>query len=325
LKIPYRETENGFEAQETYVGQIRNLEKEFKPTKSPQREELREHIDKFLMQSKSFDELLLRLQNYGYEIKQGKYISVKPRLGGSFIRLKSLGENYSEQALRNRITNKHNFEKAIDKQIQSKVTNVDNPKSALLEIAVLKTVKQYTITFATDVLPMRKKNKKKYFAWTNDSELDKLSELNKKLNKGANLISLQNDFAVLENVVTENENKIVKLKSELKFFTELYKAGERCFASENVGSYKDLAFLNENKITAENYRRIEKLIIDSQFEIADLEKSLLPERENLKNAADILATCEKISGGTYVQTLIEEERERRQSKLLKMNGIKPAQ
>ena len=55
------------------------------------------------MMSKDFDDLLGLLKESGYEIKHGKYISVKPENGGSFIRLKSLGEYYSEQALRNRL------------------------------------------------------------------------------------------------------------------------------------------------------------------------------------------------------------------------------
>ncbi len=99
LGIPYHETENGFEAQECYADEIRKIEKEFSP-KNNQREKLRNDIDRLLMMSKDFDDLLALLQEYKYEVKRGKYISVKPENGGSFIRLKSLGEHYSEIALK---------------------------------------------------------------------------------------------------------------------------------------------------------------------------------------------------------------------------------
>jgi hypothetical protein len=79
-QIPFRETENGFEAQECYVGEIRTLEKEYKPVKSHGRETLREHIDKFLMQSNNFEELLSRLQKQGYEIKQNPLPTIKQNL-----------------------------------------------------------------------------------------------------------------------------------------------------------------------------------------------------------------------------------------------------
>jgi len=38
LKIPYRRVENGFHAQEIYMGEIRIIEKEFKPKENPHRE-----------------------------------------------------------------------------------------------------------------------------------------------------------------------------------------------------------------------------------------------------------------------------------------------
>ena len=57
LDIPYHETENGFEAKECYAEEIRKAEREFSPKKN-QREKLRNDIDRMLMMSKSFDELL---------------------------------------------------------------------------------------------------------------------------------------------------------------------------------------------------------------------------------------------------------------------------
>lgn len=54
--IPYHQTENGFEAQECYIDEIRKIEKEFKPTGSI-REKIRDDVDRLLMQSASVDEL----------------------------------------------------------------------------------------------------------------------------------------------------------------------------------------------------------------------------------------------------------------------------
>jgi hypothetical protein len=71
-----RETENGFEVPECYAEEIRRIEKQYRPKKSGYREKLRNDIDLYLMQSKSLEELLDKLQITGYEIKHGKYIAV---------------------------------------------------------------------------------------------------------------------------------------------------------------------------------------------------------------------------------------------------------
>jgi hypothetical protein len=197
LKIPYRETENGFEAQECYVLEIRKVEKQYKPVVSPHRNNLRDDLDRFVMQSKTFDELLERLKNAGYEMKQEKYLAVKPKYGVQFIRLKSLGEDYSEQALRNRLVNKQRFEAGLEHKIGS-AKDKDT-----LGVSMLKTVRHYTVVFAQGVLPVRKLHPKKPFTWTNDAELDKLSALNRKINAGATLDSLRNEFAAQEKAVAE--------------------------------------------------------------------------------------------------------------------------
>lgn len=225
LKIPYRETENGFEAQECYVDEIRKIEKEFKPTNSL-REKIRDDVDKLLMQSSSVDELLEKLQKERYEIKYGKYLAVKPAYGQNFIRLKSLGENYSEYALRNRISAKKKYEREIEQKINSaKNENVIN-------IIVLKTIKFYTTAFSNGALPMYRREKQKPFSWTNDSELDKIIALNNKINSGATLESLRNDFENYEKSVSEKEKIFEKSKADLKSFFELKEKIEIVFENK---------------------------------------------------------------------------------------------
>ena len=161
-----RETENGFEAPECYAEEIRRIEKLYRPKKSGYREKLRNDIDLFLMQSQSLEELLDKLQKAGYEIKYGKYIAAKPKDAANFIRLKSLGEHYSKYGLKNRIRAKQKSEQQIENQIQAE-SEKDTPKCM-----VLQTIRFYTVTFAKNVLPMRKRNQKKPFSWTNDAEID---------------------------------------------------------------------------------------------------------------------------------------------------------
>jgi hypothetical protein len=189
LNIPIRETENGFDAQQCYIEKIRMIEKQYVSAPKSHRETLQNHLDRIIMQSNSFDEVLQRLQDEDYIIKRGKYVAVQPNnYGGGFIRLKSLGEDYSEQSIKNRLVNKQKFEGDISNKINTS-KNPDSPKTM-----VYKTIKQYMVIFAKNVLPVRKINKSKPFTWTNCETLDRLAMLNRKINQGITVGSLRNDL-----------------------------------------------------------------------------------------------------------------------------------
>ncbi|MEG0895785.1 MAG: relaxase/mobilization nuclease domain-containing protein, partial [Oscillospiraceae bacterium] len=60
-------------------------------------------IDEILPNCKTFDEFLKLLQKQGFEVKQGKYIAFKPPNGERFSRGKTLGNAYTETALKERL------------------------------------------------------------------------------------------------------------------------------------------------------------------------------------------------------------------------------
>ena len=60
-------------------------------------------VDGLIPQVSSFEELLSRLQAAGYEIKPGKYVSCRAPGQERFTRLKTLGADYTEEAIRERI------------------------------------------------------------------------------------------------------------------------------------------------------------------------------------------------------------------------------
>jgi len=314
--IPIRETESGFEAQEIHVEEIRRIEKSYQPTPTSYRSKLIDDLDRIVMQVNTFDEVFERLKQINYTIKLGKYISVRPEYADKFIRFNSLGEEYSEQAIRNRLVHKARFEAEVESNIQA-------TKTGTLTYMVHKTVRQYTVVFAHGVLPVRKRNPKKPFQWTNCTELDRLAELNRRINSGATIESLRSEFATLEKAVAEKENAVTALKSELDFFSRLYNAGERCFKFMQEDE-ADLAFLAQNKVTADNYERITELITENTSEITQLEQSLPELRQRLKEATDTLTLAEKIMAGTWVQSLINEERLVQQAKYYVENGTRYA-
>ena len=63
-------------------------------------------VDALIPQVSSFEELLSRLEATGYEVKPGKYISCRAPGQERFTRLKTLGADYTEEAIRERISGK---------------------------------------------------------------------------------------------------------------------------------------------------------------------------------------------------------------------------
>ncbi len=60
-------------------------------------------IDRMIKQSQDWDEFLKKMADIGYEIKYGKHIAFKPKDKARFTRAKTIGEDYTEERLKERI------------------------------------------------------------------------------------------------------------------------------------------------------------------------------------------------------------------------------
>ena len=79
------------------------------------KQKLKQTIDRNIIMAKDYDEFLKLMQDAGYEIKTGKYISFRAEGQERFTRAKTIGENYSEERIKERIQG-HNPRK---RQMQS--------------------------------------------------------------------------------------------------------------------------------------------------------------------------------------------------------------
>jgi hypothetical protein len=65
--------------------------------------QIRADVDSCITRSFLFEHFIANLKKQGYEVKTGKYIAVRPPGRERFVRLKTLGDNYTEEAIRQRI------------------------------------------------------------------------------------------------------------------------------------------------------------------------------------------------------------------------------
>ena len=97
------------------------------------KQKLKQTIDRFVIVAKDYDEFLNLMQEAGYEIKSGKYISFRAEGQERFTRSKTIGENYTEERIRERIQgrNPRKLQRQSDRssislisRIQERITEV---------------------------------------------------------------------------------------------------------------------------------------------------------------------------------------------------------
>ena len=67
------------------------------------KQKLKQTIDRLVITAKDYDDFLRLMQEAGYEIKTGKYISFRAEGQERFTRSKAIGENYTEERIKERI------------------------------------------------------------------------------------------------------------------------------------------------------------------------------------------------------------------------------
>ncbi|MGU5503738.1 relaxase/mobilization nuclease domain-containing protein [Streptococcus anginosus] len=86
-------------------------------------------IDRMIKQAKDWDEFLKKMADLGYEIKYGKHIAFKPKDKPRFTRSKTIGEDYTEERLKERLAERATIKTpAVKKRIGNVIDMNTNVK-----------------------------------------------------------------------------------------------------------------------------------------------------------------------------------------------------
>ncbi|MGL5440742.1 MAG: relaxase/mobilization nuclease domain-containing protein [Filifactoraceae bacterium] len=86
-------------------------------------------IDRLIKQSKDWDEFLKKMSELGYEIKHGKHIAFKAKDKPRFTRAKTIGEDYTEEQLKERIAERETIKApTVKKRIGNVIDTNANSK-----------------------------------------------------------------------------------------------------------------------------------------------------------------------------------------------------
>ena len=117
--------------------------------------------------SASVEDLLARLKERGYEIKRGKYISVKAPSAERFVRLKTLGEEYLPKNLERRIAESGRFVDCVHEKAQNANPVEKRFHSVILNVTTV--VTQFR-------LEPKKSNARRHYCFQNDEWINYLSQ-----------------------------------------------------------------------------------------------------------------------------------------------------
>lgn len=213
-------------------------------------------IDRFILKANTFSEFLTYMKKEGYEIKQGnvKYMAFKAKDQKRFTRAKSIGEDYTEDRIKERISEMNEKTKAFsDKKIE-KIIDIDNSKKA--------------------------KESKGYAFWAAKHNLKTIAE-NRILMKNMGIDS----YSDLKEKINLKEKELNDIRSEIKDITakiEILKEDmDNIYIVKNFQSiYNDFLLLKEDDLFKNEYKEeIEKYKEAKEFLINKYGKDKIPSPE----------------------------------------------
>ncbi|MDE6594677.1 MAG: relaxase/mobilization nuclease domain-containing protein, partial [Oscillospiraceae bacterium] len=165
------------------------------------KEIIRRKIDYLIKNSTDLSDLLFQMEQQNFVIRRGKYISVKASEQQRFVRLKTLGENYSEENISQRILDLLPKTKSLDEIISEVMEEFQNRTK---KFSFGKSVKDTTAMLASQL------------AIINEEGLSSISQVENKLSE-------------IEKNIADTQLQINKLEADKNFASEIISAAERYF------------------------------------------------------------------------------------------------
>ncbi len=273
------------------------------------KQQIRLEIDNLIGSVKNLDELLYELELWGYEVRKGKYISIKAPGQKRSIRTKTLGEDYTAESLASRI---------LWRDIGAGVALSDYEPSQLRD-AYQQVIGDAMQLAANGSKIQHRRDNQLPYSPQNDMDVYKLSAQLAIINRDR-IHSIGELEGKIEALKAEYENarqQVNTLTSQHERLATLLQQAETYFA------LMDKPMLTETEQLKLNFCRqtLQNNNINSRSDMEHLQavqremgKKMAALKENFKSCqqlyevySDIAKTYYDISKGDYVSKLVEEE------------------
>ena len=179
---------------------------------------IKRDLDACILQANDFSGFLELLSEKGYEVKQGKYLAVRPQGMTRFRRCKTLGENYSQEAIVERIA----------KEDLSFYQSQNEEKQAVIVKCYVKRYRRAKMSglqkrYYAKLYRIGKLKKKPYSqVWKYRDDIRKMHKLQEQY-----LFLVRHKIESVEELVSVLDNLTDKKKEASKEKSKTYKAKER--------------------------------------------------------------------------------------------------
>lgn len=188
---------------------------EFRDGKFIWRDMIQRDVDACIMQAESFEEFLDLMVEKEYDIKQNKYLAVKPKGMQRFCRCKSLGEDYTEERIRERIR-MESLETYAKRNREQNSHTIEPPGDEFLRRTKLAGIQK---TYYAKICRLRHLERLPYSrAWEYREEIRKMQEVHEKY-----LFLVKNGIHSLTELAAARDNLKEKAAECGKERRELYR------------------------------------------------------------------------------------------------------
>ena len=179
---------------------------------------IKRDLDSCILQAGNYEQFLELLSDKGYEVKQGKYLAVRPQGMTRFRRCKTLGENYSQEAIVERIAKEDlSFYQSQNEEKQAAIVKCYVKRYRRAKMSGLQ--KRYY----AKLYRIGKLKKKPYSqVWKYKDDIRKMHKLQEQY-----LFLVRHKIECAEELVSVLDNLTDKKKEASKEKSKTYKAKER--------------------------------------------------------------------------------------------------
>ncbi len=229
---------------------------------------IKRDLDSCIIQANSFDDFVDLLKEKGYETKQGKHLAVKPPGMTRFKRCKSLGENYSEEQIWERIKKEDlEFYQAQKELAKPQIVKCYIKRYRRARMSGLQK-RYYARLYRTGQL------KKKPYSqvWKYKNDIRKMHKLQQQY-----LFLARHDIHNVVDLEATIENLTDKKKDSSFEKSKVYRARQRC-----VNLFSILDELEVLKPAEESFQKGDDFFIDEHNQWTLLSEQLLSEGYTLE-------------------------------------------
>ena len=276
------------------------------------KEQIRQAIEELIPNVDTLDELLQSLEERGFEVKRGKYISIKAPGQERFVRTKTLGEEYTEECLKDRI---------LYRDLGAGSAIMED-KQSQLRAAYVAIIGDVRVLAAHHKKVPRKRIVTAEYNADNDLDVYKLSAQLAVINKNhigsigevEGQIARLKDFYDRERVeindLIEEYNALVSLQEQAQTFYSLSKKTELSDTEELQKAVCKRVMADNGILNAADADALRRRAESLEKRIGGMKNGLEKCRQQYAVYKDIRDTYYTISNGDYISNLVEEERQR---------------